>query len=213
MKGMNTKGFMALLLLLSISTSCVELSYIEPQSFGGEPLDEFPSQMRGQWVSGNEGVRIDESAFYFISIALDSATNQMDTTFERNAVGDSMKLFRIQNKVILNFRKDNSYWEFAIFELNKKGFIRAYVCRDFNQVVKDKNIYLIEAHYTLNDKDTIVQTLMPSFEESGHFNGAVFSGQFKSKSIRKLTRKKYLELILKNNGTFGYVDKNENQRR
>ena len=196
-----------LFLFLSVALgSCVQVYYTEQQTFDSPQIQEFPTAMRGTWMDQKEGLRINSGSIESIKIKKDSLGNVIDSVFQRNTLGDSLKIYQENKIVFVNYRAESPYWELAIIKINNNGTIRVYDCRDAHLIIKDKKIKLEEALFMKVEEDTTIETrvksLYPPTEGEFQHKYTLFSGQLSAKSLRKMTKKEYLVIKLKKDGTF-----------
>ncbi len=204
MKSRRVKYYIFLFLSLALG-SCVQVYYVEPQYFNGVQVQEFPIKMRGSWMDQKDGVRITTNSIESIEIKKDTLGNLTDTLFQRNTLGDSLKIYQDNKILFVNYRAESPYWELAIIKINNNGTISVYDCRDAHLIVKDKNIKLEEALFVKVEEDTTIETRVKSLNTPGEgeyqHKHTLFSGQLSAKSLRKITKRENLVIKLKKDGT------------
>jgi len=185
-----------------VITSCSHIYFTEPQPRGGIPLFEIPNELHGVWSDQNGGIEIHKYGYNEFKYELDSVTNSFDTLIKYMNLSDSFKLFRAKELYVFNAKLKSKYWEIAILTKQKNGDIHYYVTSEPDVFVKDRNLKLIEAKYNIDDEEKIIKTINPDFEDHISFKYAIFSGQMKYKTLRKIITNENLMQVYKKNGTF-----------
>lgn len=190
--------FIALSILIA---SCSHIYFTEPQPKCGVPLTEIPNELHGVWRDQNGGLEIHKNGFNEFRYELDSITNSFDTIVENVNLSDSFKLFKAKDLYVFNAKYKSEYWEFAILTKQKNGDIHYYTTSEPDIFIKDRNLKLIEAKYNIDDEEKILKTINPDFEDHISFEYAIFSGQMKFKTLKKIITNENLMHVYKNNGT------------
>lgn len=186
-----------------ILSSCVSIYFTEPQPKEGIFLSEVPKELHGSWHRGNYEMIIEsKGSINYRTRHSDTITNKLDTLYENLILSDTVQLFKINNLYVLNYRVKNNPWEIVIIEKKRSGNIFIYGSTETEIFSKDKSLKFVNANFTIDDKDTTVQTLKPNFGNSGKLNSVTYSGQMSFETIKKLTTRKYLFRILKTDGTY-----------
>jgi hypothetical protein len=198
------KSITYIILIALTLSSCVHVYFVEPQPKAGILLPEVPKELHGKWIDQETKISIDEKgmiSYKIREIEIDSMSVEIDTVYSNVLLCDSIKLFKAKQYYVLNYRENNSLWEIYVIEKKTNGDVIFYETREPDFFVKDKNLKLKQAHYQVDEKDTLVETLNPKFEGNVRFNSATFTGQMKLKTIKKIAQKENIINILKQDGT------------
>ncbi len=172
---------------LLLFTSCSHIYFQEVQPKGGVMLTEMPKELYGKWFEANsEGWEINQFGITKIDFKTDSMENIIDTVYSTTPLSDSMRIYKSEGLYILNYREKCEYWEIAFFQPQTNGDISIYNISDPKVFAKVKGIKLVEANYTIDDEYRTVYNLDPEAESSLKFESAIFSGQMKLKSLKKV---------------------------
>jgi len=177
------------------------------QPRGGDRLNEMPKELYGEWYGDTEGWLINELGLTNIDFKTDSLENIIDTVYTTTPLSDSIQIYKSEELYVLNFRGKSEYWEIAIFQPKSNGDISIYNISDPKVFAKVKGLKLVEANYTIDDKYQTVSNLEPAAESSLKFESAIFSGQMKLNSLKKIL-KEISPTIFKHDGTI-YVPEND----
>lgn len=192
---------------LLLFTSCSHIYFQEVQPRGGDRLNEIPKGLYGEWHGDTESWLINELGITNIDFKTDSLENIIDTVYSTTPLSDSMRIYKSEGIYVFNFRENNEYWEIAIFQPQSNGDISIYNISDPKLFAKVKGLKLVEANYTIDDEYQTVYNLDPEAESSLKFESAIFSGQMKLKSLKKVLHE-ISPTIFKHNGTI-YVPEND----
>ncbi len=189
-------------ILVLILSSCVIIYFTEPQPKEGILLSEMPKELQGSWHMDNSEMIIESKGIIVYKTRhRDTITNRLDTLYEKLILSDTVQLYKINNLFVLNYREKNSPWEIAIIEKKRSGNIFVYGSTDTEIFSRDKSLRFENANFTIDEKDTTVQTLNPDFGYSYKLNSATYSGQMTFETLKKIATRKNLFRILKTDGT------------
>lgn len=192
-----------LTILVLIFSSCVSIYFTEPQPIEGIFLSEVPKELHGSWHRGNYEMIIEsKGSINYRTSHRDTITNALDTLYENLILSDTVHLYKINNLYVLNYREKNKPWEIVIIERKRSGNIFIYGSTDTKIFSRDKSLKFVNANFTIDEKDTTVQTLNPNFGYSYKLNSATYSGQMSVETVKKLATRKYLFRVLKTDGTY-----------
>jgi len=192
---------------LLLLASCSHIYFQEVQPRGGERLNEMPKELYGEWYGDTEGCLINEFGITNIDFKTDSLENIIDTVYSTTPLSDSMRIYKSKGLYVLNFRENSEFWEIAIFQPQSNGDISIYNISDPKVFAKVKGLKLVEANYTIDDEYRTIYTLDPEAESSLKFESAIFSGQMKLNSLKKVLNE-ISPTIFKHDGTI-YVPEND----
>lgn len=192
---------------LLLFASCSHIYFQEVQPRGGDRLNEIPKGLYGEWHGDTEGWLINKLGITNIDFKTDSLENIIDTVHTTTRLSDSMRIYKSEGLYVLNFREKSDYWETAIFQPKSNGDIYIYNISDPKVFAKVKGLKLVEANYTIDDEYRTVYNLEPEAENSLKFESAIFSGQMKIKSLKKVLNE-ISPTIFKHDGTI-YVPEND----
>jgi hypothetical protein len=202
--------------------SCSHIYFTEAQAGGGTLLSEVPKELHGKWKidergSAKEGITewliIEKEGYRYFKVVKDSLQKVDTVKTETTLLSDSTKLYASGKLYIFNYQDENPNWEIVVFEKRANGSIYFYESRDPKFFIRDKNLNLVQAKYTIDEEETIVKTLDPLHNESANFQYAIFSGQLANKTIHRLTRKKYRLHVLKKNGKVAFSGRKKGNGR
>ena len=203
-------------------SSCSHIYFTEAQAGGGALLSEVPKELHGKWKidereSAKEGITewltIEKEGYRYFKVVKDSLQKVDTVKTETTLLSDSTKLYVSGKIYIFNYQDENPNWEIVVLEKRANGSIYFYESRDLKFFIRDKNLNLLEAKYTIDEEEKILKTLDPSHTESANFQHAIFSGQLSTKTIHRLTRKKYRLHVLKKNGKVAFSGRKNGNRR
>ena len=202
--------------------SCSHIYFTEAQAGGGTLLSEVPKELHGKWKidergSAKEGITewltIEKEGYRYFKVVKDSLQKVDTVKTETTLLSDSTKLYVSGKIYIFNYQDENPNWEIVVLEKRANGSIYFYESRDPNFYKRDKNINLVQAKYTTDKEKKIVKTLDAPNTESANFQHAIFSGQLTTKTIHRLTRKKYRLHVLKKNGKVAFSGRKKGKGR
>jgi len=182
------KLFTLIIGLVFIVSSCAHIYFIEPQPKGGERLYEMPKELYGEWYGTSNGWKLNENGITIANIKTDSVGNILDTTYQTAPLSDSLRIYKKKDLYVVHLKDKSEYWEIGILKTMGNGDIYTYQSSDQDKFASAKGLKLEEATYKINGKRKIVKTLNPEADESAHFLNAVFSGQMKLKTLRKVLK-------------------------
>ena len=197
---MIKKYFLFIAILPFIISSCVHLYFIEPQPKGGKLLSEVPTELHGEWYTEEGGIGIGSNGLSIKKIELDTLTNKMDTMSKDNNLSDTFRLYKAKEFYVLNYKQNNEPWEIIVIHKQNNN-IYFHETTDPNLINKDHSLKLQEAHYDIDDKDSIVQKLNPEQIDSLSFRSALFSGQMTLKTVKRIASEGDIITILKSDGS------------
>ena len=166
------KLFPLIIGLLLVLSSCGVVYFIEPQPKGGELQLEVPKELYGKWFGNAEGWQIDKNGLTNININTDSVGNKTYT----NGVVSEFTVYKAKELYIAHTKGHGDYWEIIILKPMKNGDINVYYSPDPKLFAHDKNLKLVD---------------------SLSFNSAVYTGQMKMKTLRKILTSENLTILKK----------------
>jgi hypothetical protein len=179
------KLFISISILILLSASCSSIYFQEVQPKGGDNLTEMPKELFGIWHGDSEGWKIDKYGFTNIDYETDTLDNIIDTVYKTTLLSDTTRIYRTKDFYVLNLRKNSQYWEIVVIRPMDNGDIYFYYISDPKIFTKIKGIKLERANYYIDGELRTLKTVDPDGESSIKFESAVFSGQMKSRSLRK----------------------------
>lgn len=184
-----------------VLSSCAHVYFTEPQPKGGTRLKEVPAVLHGEWYVENEGLIIEKTGATSYKTFRDSTSNAIDTVYNRIPLSDTFRLYQAKPFYVLNYRGSGHDWEIIVISTNKNGDI--YICESRKPDIfkQDDDLKLLNAHYELDGRDTTVQELNPDYDGEVNFKSAIFSGEMKISTLKKIARKENAILILKKDGS------------
>lgn len=208
------KLLIAFFLFISLS-SCLTVSFNQPQPKDGDRLQVFPEELRGTWTE-NDGdfFTIDAGGIGSSTLIYDSLENLIDTTYKYNALSDSLRMYQGGRYFIYNEQASDGTWIFAVTKVDAKGNIYNYICDDFkfylnlNGLKADSASYHVQ--YYLDDidefRDFDTTIYNPSEKELSEIEvddlqRVYFNGQIRIKDLRKIAIRKNLISIYWADGT------------
>ncbi len=190
-------GFILPLLLLS---SCITIHFTEPQPYGGERLEEIPAELCGSWKDQDDQFSIDPKGMTELRVRKNSENGTVDSILSRVELSDTFRIYRSGTLYVVNFRESHTPWEIVVAKKMPNGDINIYQTTDAELLAKDKKLRLLEAHFILDGKDTLVKTVNPDFEDNLEFKNATFEGQMKQSTLKKIAKKSSLQFTLSHDG-------------
>ena len=190
------------LLTLILLGSCVHVYFTELQPKGGKYLTEIPKELHGTWMDGHDGVKIHAGGFSEIKIKTVTMNGNVDTVHTAYSLCDTFQLYKSKELYVFHYQDKSDYWEIAVLTIEKNGDLYLYSTVEPKTFADDKGLKLEEAKFTIDDSAVTEKTLNPEYDESISFQSAIFSGQMKTKTLRKVVTPKNLNLVFKKDGTF-----------
>jgi hypothetical protein len=175
---------------------------MEPQPKGGERLTEIPEMLYGKWFGDNHGWQINKNGFTYIEIESDSVGIVLDTTYQTISLSDTFRIYKAKELYIIHTKENSDYWEIIILRHMKNGDINAYQASDPELFKPDKGLKLERANFYIDGEEKSVKTLNPEHEESLSFQSAVFSGQMKMRTLRKVLTPDNLIVLTKDGSIY-----------
>jgi hypothetical protein len=160
-----------------------------------------PNELYGKWFDETKGWEISEKGITNIDIEIDSIGNKIDTTYKTTGLSDSLQIYKAKELYVIHSKENSDYWEIIILKPMKNGDINTYYTSDPKIFDSDKNLKLEEAIFLIDDEEKSVKTLDPDFDKSSSFESALYSGQMKMKTLRKVITSNNLMHILKIDGS------------
>lgn len=203
------KYLFPLIILSLLFSSCAHVYFTEPQPDGGARIYEIPEELFGEWMDDNGGLEIDVTGIMDISLNRNTDGNIIDTSYRKTELSDTMRLYKTKNLYVFNYRDGSDYWELVVIQKMKNGDIKFYQTANPEIFVKDKRLRLEEAKYIIDGEEQVVNDLKSDNTDESGFKFAVFSGQMKVKTLRKILKEEYLMVALLNDGTI-YIPQESN---
>ena len=194
------KRFFWFILPLLLLFSCITIHFTEPQPYGGERLEEIPAELCGTWRDKDDQFSIDPKGMTEIKVNKNEESGTIDSIATRVVLSDTFRIYRSGKLYVVNYRESNYPWEIAVAQKMSNGDINIYQTTDAELLAKDKNLRLLEAHFILDGKDTIVRIVNPDFEGNREFKKATFEGQMKHITLKKIAKKTSLQFTLSHDG-------------
>ncbi|MFT5861001.1 MAG: hypothetical protein ACI865_003119 [Flavobacteriaceae bacterium] len=204
-------SLIVLLILVSFShISCVHVYFKEPQTLEGVQLSEIPNELQGVWLEVEDdendnhqnGISFDAKGLDDLRINKFEQTGNVDTLHRRTNLSDSLRLYKSGKFYLVNSRENSEYWEVTVLRI-RHGDIFIYDCRDPDIYLKDQNLTLEEVGYSqlASEEDLIVKTMIEETSDTLKFQHALYSGQMSSKTVRRIAKKRNLQLIMREDGS------------
>jgi hypothetical protein len=181
-------------------SSCATIYFSEPQPAGGQRLYEVPKELYGKWFGETEGWQINNHGLTNINIKTDSTGNISYNEGIITQLSDSFRIYKAKELYIVHSKEHGDYWELTVFKPMKNGDINMYYTSDPHTFISDNNLILEGANFTYEDTLISFNTLNPEGKDSLTFSSAVYSGQMKMKTLRKILTPKNLT-VLRKDGT------------
>lgn len=212
-------------LLIAISflitlTSCLTVSFNQPQPKDGKRLQEFPEELQGTWkMKDGDFLTIDDAKITLSKMINDSLNNVIDTSYNYTNLSDTIRMYRGGNFYVYNVQSSNGSWLFALAKVDSKGNIYNYLCDDFMFYAKLKGLKADSASYQvqhyihetdeLNTLDTTIyhpSVKVLSKIANDDIRWVYFDGQIRISDLRKIAIRKNLISIYKVDGTVEEIE-------
>lgn len=201
-------------------TSCLTVSFNQPQPKDGNRLQEFPEELRGTWTKDDgDFFTIKASGIQSSNLIYDSLENLIDTSYRYTALSDSLQLYQGGKYYVYNMQDSEDMWNFAVVNVDVKGNIYTYLCDDAKFYSELKGIKVdslsYSGQYYLEDSDEFLDfdttIYYPSAKEISKMDYAdlrnvYFNGQIRIKDLRKIAVRKNLMSIYRVDGTVEEMD-------
>jgi len=182
------KKVLPILALFFALISCSHIYFQEVQPKKGIYQTEMPEELFGVWFGSTEGWQMNEYGITNIDLKTDSLNNVIDTVYRTTPLSDSVQFFKATDLYVLNARENSNYWEIMIFQAMDSGDIHVYSISDPKVFYGIKGLELESANYYIDDELRRVKTLEPEATSSLKFQSAVFSGQMKIRSLKRVLK-------------------------
>lgn len=198
-----------------ILTSCLTVSFNQPQPKDGQRLKEFPEKLQGKWkMDDGDFIMIDATGIGTSNLIVDSLNNIIDTSYRYTSLSDSLRIYEGGKYYVYNEQSSNGSWTFAVTKVDFKGNIYNYLCDDFKFYSSLKGLKVDSASYMvqhyLHEIDELITldttVYNPSVKELSKINNdeiewIYFNGQIRIRDLKKITVRKNLISIYKVDGT------------
>lgn len=208
------KVLIAISLFITL-TSCLTVSFNQPQPKDGNRLQEFPEELRGTWTKDDgDFFTINAAGIQSSNLIYDSLENLIDTSYKYTALSDSLQLHQGGKYYVYNMQDSEDMWNFAVVNVDVKGNIYTYLCDDAKFYSELKGIKVDSLSYSgqhylegtdeFLDFDTTIHN--PSAKEISKMDYAdlrnvYFNGQIRIRDLRKIAVRKNLISIYRSDGT------------
>jgi len=121
--------------------------------------------------------------------------------FNTTSLSDTFQLYKAKELYVFHYKEKSDYWELIVITIQKNGDLNLYMTAEPKIYAVDTRLKLEEANFIIDDLEVSIKTLNPGFEESLEFRSAIFSGQMKTKTLRKIVAPEHLNIVFKKDGT------------